>query len=83
MTNADGKEEAAAAESDARRKISGIDGCIVLLMSFFLSPSESFWNTVRRPTQFFCPNRNTIGPKSDKIYLTIVTFRFLLLFFAY
>lgn len=42
MTNADGKEEAAAAESDARRKISGIDGCIVIVMSFFLSPSNHF-----------------------------------------
>ena len=35
-----------------------------------------FGHSVRRPGQFVCPN-------SDKIYLTIVTFRFLLLFFAY
>ena len=38
-------------------------------------PRERFGHT-RRPGQIVCPN-------SDKIYLTIVTFRFLLLFFAY
>ena len=46
-------------------------------------PKSCFGHNVRRPTQFVCPNRNTIGPNSDKIYLMIVKFRFLLLFFAY
>ena len=39
-----------------------------------------FGHNVRRPTQFVCPNSDTICPNSDKIYLTIVTFIFLLLF---
>ena len=42
-----------------------------------------FGHSVRRPGQFVCPNSDTICPNSDKKYLTIVTFRFLLLFFAY
>ena len=33
-----------------------------------------FGHNVRRPTQFVCPNSDTICPNSDKIYLTIVTF---------
>ena len=37
----------------------------------------------RRPTEFVCPNSDTICPNNDKIYLTIVTSKFLLLFFAY
>jgi len=46
-----------------------------------------FGHNVRRPTQFdspnsdtICPNGNLIGPNKDKIYLTLVTFIFLLLF---
>ena len=42
-----------------------------------------FGHSVRRPTQFVCPNRDSVCPNRDKIYLTIVTFLFLLLFFAY
>ena len=42
-----------------------------------------FGHTVRRPGQFVCPNSDTIRPNSDKIYLTVVMLRFLLLFFAY
>ena len=36
--------------------------------------------TVRRPEQIVCPNKDSVCPNSDKIYLTEVTFRFLLLF---
>ena len=43
-------------------------------------PRSRFRHTVRRPTQFVCPNKDTICPNSDKIYLTIVTFLFLLRF---
>ena len=39
-----------------------------------------FGHSVRRPGQFVCPVSDTICPNSDKIYLTIVTFIFLLLF---
>ena len=42
-----------------------------------------FGHNVRRPTQFVCTNKDTTCPNSDKIYLTIVTSKFLLLFFAY
>ena len=40
-------------------------------------------HNVRRPGQIVCPNSDSVCPNSEKIYLTIVTFRFLLLFFAY
>ena len=40
-------------------------------------------HTVRRPGQIVCPNSDSVCRNSDKIYLTVVTFRFLLLFFAY
>ena len=49
----------------------------------FFSPGSRFGHNVRRPTQFVCPNNDTICPSNDKIYLTIVTSKFLLLFFAY
>ena len=42
-----------------------------------------FRHTVRRPGQIVCPNSDSVCPNSDKIYLTVVTFRFLLLFFVY
>ena len=32
---------------------------------------------------FVCPNSDSVCPNSDKKYLTVVTFRFLLLFFAF
>jgi len=49
-----------------------------------MSSSRSrFGHNVRRPTQFVCPNSDSVCPNSDKIYLTVVTFRFLLLFFAF
>ena len=44
---------------------------------------EGFGHNVRRPTQFVCPNSDSVCPNSDKIYLTVVTSKFLLLFFAY
>jgi len=47
------------------------------------SSRSRFGHNVRRPTQFVCPNSDSVCPNSDKIYLTVVTFRFLLLFFAY
>ena len=46
-------------------------------------PQECFGHNVRRPTQFVCRNSDSVCPNSDKIYLMVVTFRFLLLFFAY
>ena len=46
-------------------------------------PRSRFGHNVRRPTQFVCPNSDSVCPNSDKIYLTTVTIRFLLLFFAY
>ena len=39
-----------------------------------------FRHTVRRPGQIVCPNNDSVCPNSDKIYLMVVTFRFLLLF---
>ena len=51
--------------------------------SFSTLPGSRFGHSVRRRGQFVCPNSDTICPNSDKKYLTIVTFRFLLLFFAY
>ena len=45
--------------------------------------SSRFRHTVRRPGQIVCPNSDSVCPNSDKIYLMVVTFRFLLLFFAY
>jgi hypothetical protein len=42
-----------------------------------------FRHNVRRPGQFVCPNSDSVRPNSDKIYLTMMTFKFLLLFFAY
>ena len=38
-------------------------------------PRNRFTHNVRRP--------GSVCPNSDKIYLSVVTFRFLLLFFAY
>jgi len=80
----------------------GIRHCVGSVGFFFLlclfgvsnrtveQPRSRFGHNVRRPTQFVCPNSDTICPNSDsvrpnydKIYLTVVTFRFLLLFFAY
>ena len=42
-----------------------------------------FGHSVRRPGQFVCPNSDSVCPNSDKKYLTVLTFRFLLLFFAH
>ena len=45
-----------------------------------------FGHSVRRPGQFVCPNSDSVcpnSPNSYKKYLTVVMFRFLLLFFAY
>ena len=56
-----------------------------LFYASFLNPfsRSRFRHTVQRPGQIVCPNRDSVCPNSDKIYLTVVTFRFLLLFFAY
>ena len=51
--------------------------------SLLLESRSRFRHTVRRPGQIVCPNSDSVCPNSDKIYLTVVTFRFLLLFFAY
>ena len=48
-----------------------------------VNPRSRFGHSVRRPGQFVCPNSDSVCPNSDKIYLTVVMFRFLLLFFAY
>ena len=47
--------------------------------------NQGVLDTSPRPTQFVfvCPNSDSVCQNSDKIYLTVVTFRFLLLFFAY
>ena len=45
-------------------------------------PRERFGHT-RRPGQIVCPNSDSVCPNSDKIYFKVVTFRLLLLFFAY
>ena len=46
-------------------------------------PWSRFGHSVRRPGQIVCPNSDSVCPNSDKIYLTVLTFRFLLLFLAY
>jgi hypothetical protein len=34
-------------------------------------------HNVRRPGKIVCPSSDSVSPNSDKIYLTIVTFKFL------
>jgi len=46
-------------------------------------PRSRFRHTVRRPGQIVFPNSDSVCPNSDKKYLTVLTLRFLLLFFAY
>ena len=53
------------------------------MMQRFCASESRFRHNVRRPTQFVCPNSDTFCPNKDKIYLTVMTFRFLSLFFAY
>jgi len=56
------------------------------LLFFWLVSRQSwsrFGHTIQRPRQIVCPNSDSVCPNSDKIYLTVVTSKFLLLFFAY
>jgi hypothetical protein len=65
----------------ARERLAVIFRCEGLEWSF--TPWSGFRHTVRRPGQFVCPNSDSVCPNNDKKYLMLVTFRFLLLFFAY
>jgi hypothetical protein len=40
-------------------------------------PWSRFGHSVRRPGQFVCPNKDSVCPNTDKIYLTVVTSKFL------
>ena len=66
---------------DPRRPSRQTFSCECLISEIF--SWSRFGHSVRRPGQIVCPNSDRVCPNSDKIYLTVVTFRFLLLFFAY
>ena len=59
------------------------DSAETFLFSVLRLPRSRFRHNGRRPGQIVCPNSDSVCPNSDKIYLTVMTFRFLLLFFAY
>jgi len=48
-----------------------------------LVAGSCFGHNVRRPTQFVCPNSDSVCPNSDKIYLTVVTFDFFYYFLLF
>jgi len=79
-----------AADDDENLPIDSIDALMYFMTSFFpccflsdFAAGSRLRHNVQRPRQIVCPNRDSVCQNNDKIYLTIVTFRFLLLFFAF